>query len=173
MFMPVPRAWTFATWPRSRGPPRGQDAAQLVVVGLLQETSRDIELATAGIGSIDCGSSRRVTRTWFSGRGWFMFLMRGVITRWRRSAWRASILRLLGAGCRLAVGSPALFSATLRQHSPPAEKSSSLPHYRILQQCPDMVLVDQIYLALEALSQPPFRFCSFFRKLVSDRIGAR
>ncbi|RPI68483.1 MAG: hypothetical protein EHM38_08500 [Geobacteraceae bacterium] len=34
-----------------------------------------------------------------------MLLMRGVITRWRRSAWRASILRALGAGCRLAVGS--------------------------------------------------------------------
>ena len=35
-----------------------------------------------------------------------MLLMRGAITRWRRSAWRASILRALGAGCRLAVGSP-------------------------------------------------------------------
>ena len=76
----------------------GQDAAQRVVACLLQETGRDIELSTAGIGSIDLwiiqqGHAHLVQREWM-----VHVLDEGRHHPLEAFGLGASILRALGAG---------------------------------------------------------------------------
>ena len=68
-----------------------------------------------------------------------MFLMRGVITRWSRSAWRASIWRGLGAGFRLAVGSPGPVLCDVSTAHPPSRNIKLIATTSgILQVCRDV-----------------------------------
>jgi hypothetical protein len=85
-------------------------------------------------------------------------LMSGVITRWRRSAWRASIWRGLGAGFRLAVGSPGPVLCDVSTAQPPSRNMRLIATTSdILQVCRDVIPFDPSLFCTTGIDAFSFR----------------